>query len=142
MLSLPSHQHLRTLSTHSGPLTHLSTLIRTPDLGTPDVDKWPPIEVKPFERMRVGKTARYAQEVTMSLRPGPHDSLLDALRPIRERSIIVAQGGAGERTAQQLADVIAENKRLRTSLERAVKINDQMWKGVVDLQLVKIDRYE
>ena len=30
--SLPAHQHLRTLSSHQSPITHISTLLRPPDL--------------------------------------------------------------------------------------------------------------
>lgn len=69
--SLPSHQHLRTILTHSGsPITHLSTLLRPADLvghlglgedsrgGMGGKDEWTVMEVKQFERMRVGKKER------------------------------------------------------------------------------------
>ncbi|KAJ9116354.1 hypothetical protein QFC22_004795 [Naganishia vaughanmartiniae] len=72
--SLPSHQHLRTITSHTGvPVTHLSTLTRPPDLvgsvslrdaanaatstsgGLAGAGAWPVIEVRQFERMKVVK---------------------------------------------------------------------------------------
>lgn len=98
-------------------------------------DSWPVIEIKPLERMRMGRTAKDVQEVTMMLRPHPALSLLDDLRPPRQKQFVSIDAAAstGE---DQLADVLAENKRLRASLDKAVKINDKMWTGIVDLHLL------
>ena len=138
IFSLPSHQLTRTLSPHAGTITHLSTLLRPPDLGlSSGADKWPSIEVKPFERMRVGKTARDVQEITVSLRPTIQHDLLPSVRPKKAQVIGTVAGGAGARTNDHLADVIEENRRLRADLDRAIRINDKMWNGVVDLHLAK-----
>lgn len=96
------------------------------------------MDVKPLERMRMGKPARDVQEVTMMIRPTSAVSV-DSLRPARPKAThaaAVADTGAGD----QLAEIMAENKRLRASLEKAVKINDKMWEGIVDLHLVPKDQ--
>ena len=96
------------------------------------------MDVKPLERMRMGKPARDVQEVTMMIRPTSAVSV-DSLRPARPKAThaaAVAATGAGD----QLAEIMAENKRLRASLEKAVKINDKMWEGIVDLHLVPKDQ--
>jgi pre-rRNA-processing protein IPI3 len=36
----------------------------------------------------------------------------------------------------RLVELMAENKKLRASLDKAVKINDKMWNGIVDLHLI------
>ena len=140
--ALPSHQHLRTLASHAGPITHLSTLLRPADLvggtSTAKTENWPILDVKAFERMRVGRTAKDVQEVTMLLRPNPLIASLDCLRPAEAPSFGTSAQPAtsGTGTEEQIAQLMAENKRLKASLDRATKINDKMWSGIVDMHLV------
>ncbi|ORY26263.1 WD40-repeat-containing domain protein [Naematelia encephala] len=140
--SLPSHQHLRAISSHGSPITHLSTLPRPPDLvGTSfKPEDWPAMEVKPFERMRVGKPAREVQETTLLLRPSPAAiDRLEALHPPRSWKdyapppIVTASDG------DNMAEILADNKRLKAQLDRAVRINEKMWTAVVDLKMTESD---
>ncbi|ORX39063.1 WD40-repeat-containing domain protein [Kockovaella imperatae] len=137
ILSIPSHQLVRTLNL-SGPVTHLSTMLRPPDLGVSNPDRWTPLEVKAFERLRVGKSNREAQDVVMALGPSTKHELLTSLRPPRARGSMARGSGDVhiQKTNEHLAEILDENKRLRASLDKAVKINDKMWKGVVDLHLM------
>ena len=78
LYDIPSHQLLRTISTHKGlSIAHLETMIKPPDLighinldfraGTADTRDVIPVKpVVPFRRMRDAK-ARDAHEVTMML---------------------------------------------------------------------------
>ena len=78
LYDIPSHQLLRTISTHKGlSIAHLETMIKPPDLighisldfrvGTMDTKDIIPVKpVMPFQRMRDAK-ARDAHEVTMML---------------------------------------------------------------------------
>jgi pre-rRNA-processing protein IPI3 len=43
--------------------------------------------------------------------------------------------GVAETSSDKVAELEAENKKLKASLERAVKINEKMWKGIVDERL-------
>ncbi len=132
--SLPSHQHMRTIAAHAGPITHLSTMLRPPDLvgstHAPKQDAWTVMEIKALERIRAGRAARDVQESTILLRPSGGFTL-DGLRPDRPRT---ALSGTGQEAAvsNQLAELIPENKKLRAGLERAVQINEKMWHGMVD----------
>ena len=137
--ALPSHQHLRTLSSHSGPITHLSVLLRPPDLvgasGQTKSDEWPLMEIKPFERMRAGAAARDMREVGIVLRSKGTESALEKLR-LQPKS----QGGARAAesttdTSTQIANLESENKKLKASLDRAMKVNEKMWAGVVNMKL-------
>lgn len=135
--SLPSHQHMRTIAAHAGPITHLSTMLRPPDLvgstHAPKQDAWPIMEIKPLERIRAGRAARDVQESTILLRPSGQESL-SGLRPGRPAVVF---GGPGQDAAvsNQLAELMAENQKLRAGLERAVQINEKMWHGMVDMGL-------
>ena len=133
--SLPSHEYLRTITSHSSPITHLSTLLRPPDLvGTGvKLEAWPIMEIKPLERSRLGKTARDVHAVTLLLRPS-HTAELKSLRSLRPPTIAGARETEIE-SSDKFAELAAENKRLRAGLDRAVKINERMWDGIVDLQL-------
>jgi hypothetical protein len=103
--SLPSHQHLRTITSHIGvPITHLSTLVRPPDLvgsvslrdaanaatmsvgGIVGAGAWPVKEVKQFERMKVVKrdAARQMGDVGVMLRPLVGFSELDELDTLED----------------------------------------------------------
>lgn len=135
--ALPSHQHLRTLSSHSSPITHISTLLRPSDLiGTTTGRKeaLPIMEIKPLERMRTGRVAREVQECTLVLGQ-KGSSRLESLRPPTRTMFASPSAGVAETSADKVAELEAENKKLKASLERAVKINEKMWKGIVDERL-------
>lgn len=133
--SLPSHQHLRTLTVHAGPISHVSTMSMPPDLvGRPfRNDEWAVMDIKNLERMRAGRSARDAQEVSILLRPAGFERV-DALRKAPSAGGIVST----PRDKEEVADTAAlheEIKRLKTALGKAVKLNEKMWNGVVDLKL-------
>jgi pre-rRNA-processing protein IPI3 len=136
--ALPSHQHLRTLSSHSSPITHISTLLRPSDLiGTTSGRKegLPVMEIKPLERVRAGRIAREVQDCTLVLGQ-KGSSRLDKLRPAHTTIVAApAAGLAAETSSDRVAELEAENKKLKANLERAVKINEKMWKGIVDERL-------
>ncbi|KAJ9099166.1 hypothetical protein QFC21_004046 [Naganishia friedmannii] len=102
--SLPSHQHLRTITSHVGvPITHLSTLTRPPDLvgsvslrdaanaattsgGIVGAGAWPVMDVKQFERIKVVKrdATRQMGDIGVMLRPLVDFSELDKLDTLDE----------------------------------------------------------
>ncbi|GHJ90405.1 hypothetical protein NliqN6_6807 [Naganishia liquefaciens] len=101
--ALPSHQHLRTITSHVGvPVTHLSTLIRPPDLvgsvslrdaanaatsshGVVAPGAWPVKEIKQFERMKVIKRdARHTGDLGILLRPHVDFSEIDDLDTLEQ----------------------------------------------------------
>ena len=140
--ALPSHQHLRTISAHAqtGAISHISTMLCPPDLvGRPfRADEWAVMEIRNLERMRVGRAAKDAQEVVVVL-PGASGNFaaVDALRG-HGAELQVQLGGRGRVERQEEEDTAAlqaEVKRLRAALGRAVKLNEKMWNGVVDLKL-------
>jgi pre-rRNA-processing protein IPI3 len=47
---------------------------------------------------------------------------------------------AVDSSADRLAELEAENKKLKANLERAVKINEKMWSGIVDAKLAEPER--
>jgi hypothetical protein len=65
-------------------------------------DAWPAPEIKPLERMRMGRTARDVQEVTMTLRPTPA-STLDALRGPRSKQLASSSSSVALPGDDQLA---------------------------------------
>lgn len=136
--ALPSHQHIRTISSHSGPITHLSALLRPPDLfgSSSKSDAWQLSEIKPFERMRARST-KDIQDVPILLRPTRTQARIDSVRAKRPQNLMMnhSDGSAQARDAE--AELALENQRLRAALDRAVKINQHMWNGIVDMQLVK-----
>lgn len=137
--ALPSHQHLRTLSSHSSPVTHISTTIRPPDMIGSQVakkDEWPLMEIKPLERMRAGRVAREVQEATIVLGRRQTDRL-NSLRPSGSAPLVAATraGGIEASSSDRVAELEAENKRLKANLDKAVKLNEKMWNGIVDMRL-------
>lgn len=138
--SLPSHQHIRTISTHRGAISHLSTLPSPPDLvGKPvRADDWAVMDVRNLERMRTSRGAKDAQEVGVLLRPTSRTDLLNTLRasPSRNSSGGVARPGHSAQTAD-VAALQDEIRRLKGALDKAVKINEKMWSGVVDVKLTQ-----
>lgn len=146
--ALPSHQHLRTLSSHSSPITHISTLLRPQDMvgsaGQSSMsmsmskrDEWPIMEIKALERMRAGRVAREVQECTIVLGK-KSDQKVKALLPNNSNSTLGSishSTGGGESNSDRVAELEAENKRLKSNLDKAVKLNEKMWSGIVDLRL-------
>lgn len=133
--SLPSHQHLRTLSPHAGPVTHLSTLLRPADLvGSVGAksEEIPIMEIKPLDRLK-HRSPQESHELTVLLRPSTSTSypasLLSDLRlppraPLtklggRQQAVV---GNAGT-TGEQMERLLAENKRLKAAFDRAEKIS-------------------
>ncbi|WWC97842.1 hypothetical protein V866_004729 [Kwoniella sp. B9012] len=152
LYSLPSHQHLRTLNSHNGPITHLSTLLKPVDLITSSggavsggVEQWPIMEIKNFERMKSQNhksnhtiTIKLPQNNLTAISTSTLFSQLDDLRPQTKKSISGGQSNGVEQ--DQLEALLAENKRLRTSLDKATKINEKMWNGIVDMKLANGDQ--
>ncbi|OXG31405.1 pre-rRNA-processing protein IPI3 [Cryptococcus neoformans Bt15] len=145
--SLPSHQHLRTLSPHAGPVTHLSTLLRPADLvGSVGAksEEIPIMEIKPLDRLK-HRSLQESHEPTVLLRPSTSTSypasLLSDLRlppraPLsklggRQQAVV---GNAGT-TGEQMERLLAENKRLKAAFDRAEKINEKLWDKVMDVKL-------
>lgn len=95
------------------------------------------MEIKPLERMRMGKTDRDVQEVTILLHPS-RAAELESLRPARPQ-LLAGERSNDTESSGKLAAVMADNKQLRSCLDRAVKINERMWNGIVDLQLSQPD---
>ena len=92
------------------------------------------MEIKALERMRAGRVAREVQECTLVLGQRG-SSRLKSLRPESRVATITAAPGAAESNSERLAELEAENKKLKANLERAVKINEKMWNGIVDIKL-------
>lgn len=138
--ALPSHQHIRTLSSHAGAISHLSTMLRPPDLvGTPQSSVWPLMEIRPFERTKAGARIKEAHDVGIVLQANAHTALLDELRLPGRRRLANLGTSAPTGEADRLAELEAENQKLRLSLERALKINDQMWNGLVDRKIAQVE---
>jgi pre-rRNA-processing protein IPI3 len=98
------------------------------------------MEIRNLERMRVGRAAKDAQEVSVLLRSGPADhARVDRLRGSGSRTAPTEtfRATAPSRTDAEVdsAALQHEVKRLRTALDRAVKLNEKMWNGVVDLKM-------
>lgn len=134
--SLPSHQHVRTLSSHGGAITHLSTLTYPPDLvGKPfRAEDWAIMDIKNLERMRASRTAQDSQEVSIILRPSKVSDRLLSLRG----GVVASSPSARpveNGTQDDTAALHNEIKRLRTALDKAVKTNEKMWNGIVDLKM-------
>jgi pre-rRNA-processing protein IPI3 len=93
------------------------------------------MEIKPLERVRAGRIAREVQDCTLVLGQ-KGSSRLDKLRPAHTTIVAApAAGLAAETSSDRVAELEAENKKLKANLERAVKINEKMWKGIVDERL-------
>jgi pre-rRNA-processing protein IPI3 len=107
------------------------------------------MEVKSFERIPAGAQSRESRDVPIALGGIGNVGLLDSLRVnagvggvgdgMGSRVVVgSAQGSGGQAdTASQIAALESETKRLRASLERAIKVNDTMWKGVVQMKLAE-----
>ena len=92
------------------------------------------MEIKALERMRAGRVAREVQECTLVLGQ-KGSSRIESLRPKSGVVATTVAPGAVESNSDRLAELEAENKKLKANLERAVKINEKMWNGIVDIKL-------
>jgi pre-rRNA-processing protein IPI3 len=97
------------------------------------------MEIKALERMRAGRVPREVQECTLVLGQ-KGSSRLESLRPISRNIASPQISGVGESNSERLAELEAENKKLKANLERAVKINEKMWNGIVDIKLADQER--
>ncbi|ODN91469.1 pre-rRNA-processing protein IPI3 [Cryptococcus wingfieldii CBS 7118] len=136
--SLPSHQHLRTLSPHAGPVTYLTTILRPFDLvGTVGMkgEEMPIMEVKSFERMK-GRAAKEAHDPVLLVRPPSSEmaTLLGGLKPTEARQKIGGRAADGN-MEEQMEELAKENQRLREAVDRASRINEKMWTGILDSKL-------
>ncbi|WWC91336.1 uncharacterized protein L201_006279 [Kwoniella dendrophila CBS 6074] len=163
LYSLPSNQHLRTLNSHQGPITHLSTMLKPVDLfasinnnnsntgggnKTSILEEYPIMEIKNFERTKSSKqnlnlnhqvVIKLPQNnVSSSISSSTLLSQLDDLGPKSKKSLIGGKGNAIEQ--DQFESLLAENKRLKSSLEKATKINEKMWNGIVEMKLSNGDQ--
>lgn len=111
-------------------------------MGTKE-EGWPVIEVKPFERMRVGKKERDEQEVGILLGQKSQFDVLDEFDIVDDNAPEeyawtrttglngMQAAGNGEEQQGKIDDLQAEVVKLQAQLKRAKEINDEMWKGVV-----------
>ncbi|KAF8817499.1 pre-rRNA-processing protein IPI3 [Phlegmacium glaucopus] len=156
LYDIPSHQLLRTISTHRGlSITHLETMIKPPDLighisldfrvGTADTKDIIPVKpVVPFQRMRDAK-ARDAHEVTMML-PSHNTSHLyiDEASSYSTEELLcdhayfvqplaaVKNGDLDSASLKsKVSELESEVESLRGQLCKAKDINDAMWDTVV-----------
>ncbi|OSD03072.1 WD40 repeat-like protein [Trametes coccinea BRFM310] len=149
---IASHQQLRTLSSHKGmAITHLSTMLRPPDLvghvsltlstgAAGDArDNIPVRPVTPFQRIRDAK-ARETHEVSLIL---PHNSTpvgtffsYSREELIKDHAFFVQPSAVGPEAAgvslqSRVSELEGEVTRLREQLGKAKGINDVMWETVV-----------
>lgn len=163
--ALPSHQLVRTLTTHVGsPVSHLSTMLKPPDMAadiggvslaasaaaSSGVGKtnaggsgWPVMEVRAFERMRVGRKERDVQEVSVMLRPitgdqrraieglGGEDDREEDVRSLRCAARHTASA-ANVGPSRRVDELEAQVEQLQSELLRAKQVNERMWTKIVD----------
>ena len=92
------------------------------------------MEVKNLERARSKDLTK--PQVYMTLRPSAATPTVNSIRPSPQTTFLSSQP-SGLGGGEQLAEAMAENKRLREDLDKAVKLNKRMWNGVVELELLK-----
>jgi len=122
--------------------------------GAGKEDAWPVMDVKPFERMRVGKKEREEQQIGILLGPKKEFDLLDEFDVDYEDEGMRRSGGGGsaygtitttttpagqEDQQGKIDDLQSEVTRLQDQLRRAKEINDEMWKGVVKRSFDDVD---
>lgn len=109
--------------------------------GSGKGDDWSIMEIKPLERMRAGRVAREVQESTIILGRRTGDRLRELAGSRSGTNSLVsstAQSTGGiESNSDRVAELEAENKRLKANLDKAVKLNEKMWSGIVDLRLAE-----
>ncbi|KAI4529027.1 WD40 repeat-like protein [Schizophyllum commune Loenen D] len=145
---IPSHQLLRTITTHKGfTVTHLATMLKPPDLvghvslsmsaGDPK-DVVPVRPVAAFQRMRDAK-ARTAHEIATLLPPSARaaDIAYSEDEMLRDHAFFLqpAQTSGGQQDAVTLqarvTDLEGEVAALREQLGKAKGVNDMMWDNIV-----------
>ncbi|KAJ7035634.1 WD40 repeat-like protein, partial [Mycena alexandri] len=146
---IPSHQLLRSISTHKGfSITHLATMLKPPDLighvslsiqAGPSSDNIPVRHVAPFQRMRDPKS-RDAHDITMLLPVQDNvyedeGSIYSAEALLRDHEFFVQPAASGGQDAISLQSKVNELEtevaRLREQLGKAKGVNDVMWETVV-----------
>ncbi|KAJ6504901.1 hypothetical protein C8R47DRAFT_1104131 [Mycena vitilis] len=143
---IPSHQLLRSISTHKGfSITHLAT---PPDLighvnlsinAGQSSDAIPVRHIAPFQRMRDAKS-REAHDITMILPVQDNvyedeGSIYTAGALLREHDFFVQPAGSAGPDVVSLQSKVNELEtevaRLREQLGKAKGVNDIMWETVV-----------
>ncbi|EKM81805.1 hypothetical protein AGABI1DRAFT_118875 [Agaricus bisporus var. burnettii JB137-S8] len=155
----PSHQLVRTISTHKGfSITHLTSFLKPLDLighisldlnvgSISDArDALPAKPVQPFQRMKDSKS-REAHEVTMFLQPNPtlpqnnpaefnyEEFLRDHasfVRPFSDQNGSMGSSAFESSAANdKISELEAQVAQLKEQLGKAKGINDAMWDSVV-----------
>ncbi|KAJ7113691.1 WD40 repeat-like protein [Mycena crocata] len=148
---IPSHQLLRSISTHKGySITHVETMLKPPDLighvslsmhagHSTIADTIPVKHVAPFQRMRDAKS-REAHDVTMMLPVQDNvyedeGSIYTPEALLRDHDFFVQPAAPAGQDAVSLQSKVneleAEVARLREHLGKAKGLNDVMWETVV-----------
>ncbi|KAJ7918789.1 WD40 repeat-like protein [Mycena leptocephala] len=146
---IPSHQLLRSISTHKGlSITHLATMLKPPDLighvnlsinAGHSSDTVPVRHVAPFQRMRDAKS-REARDITMMLPVQDNvyedeGSIYTPEALLRDHDFFVQPAGSAGQDAVSLQSKVNELEtevaRLREQLGKAKGVNDIMWETVV-----------
>ncbi|KAL0064415.1 Pre-rRNA-processing protein ipi3 [Marasmius tenuissimus] len=151
---IPSHQLMRTITTHKGfSITYLSTLLKPVDLighisltlnvgsSADSRDAIPVHPVVPFQRIRDMKT-RELHEVSMILPTQDHvyddesafyseDSLLRDQAYFQQTSASLDRGHDTVALQSRVAELEAEVSLLRGQLGQAKGVNNLMWENVV-----------
>ncbi|KAI0320863.1 WD40-repeat-containing domain protein [Amylostereum chailletii] len=149
LYDVPSHQLLRTITSHKGSrITHLETLLKPPDLvghvslsltAGVDRDAIPVRPVVAFQRMREAK-AREAHEIAMLLpvqkKPTPDTITTYSDEEISQDYAFFIQPSATDTVGaaslqSRVTELEDEVTRLRTQLSHAKGVNDVMWETVV-----------
>ncbi|KAG6850785.1 hypothetical protein H0H93_008823 [Arthromyces matolae] len=155
---IPSHQLLRSISTHKGFLiTHLATMLKPPDLighinlnlsvgnAADAKDVIPVRHVAPFQRMRDSKT-REAHAVTLLLPPQKYthkdewshssdEFYRDHAFFVQPSSTASLPGTDNLTLKSKVEDLEAEVDQLREQLGRAKTVNNLMWDNIVQKTL-------
>ncbi|KAF9531734.1 WD40 repeat-like protein [Crepidotus variabilis] len=152
---IPSHQLIRTISTHKGvPISHVQTMIKPPDLighisleiqiGSDTKDVIPVKPIVPFQRTRDVKS-REAHEIAVMLPYYKKISKRDTLdygldEMLRDHSFFIQPledtlNGSGHVDPLSLklrvSELESEVERLKEQLGKAKGVNDAMWDTVV-----------
>ncbi|KAH9479497.1 Pre-rRNA-processing protein IPI3 [Psilocybe cubensis] len=156
LYDVPSHQLLRTISTHKGmSIAYLSTMIKPPDLightnlefgpgnSTDTKDFLPVKPIMPFQRMRDPKT-REAHEISLIL-PSTRNGYRDEFSSYSQEEFLrdysyfvepssISKAGTSDSLAlkTKVEELESEVEKLRSQLSKAKGVNDAMWDTVVN----------
>ncbi|RDB23532.1 Pre-rRNA-processing protein IPI3 [Hypsizygus marmoreus] len=156
---IPSHQLLRTISTHKGlTITYLATMLKPPDLvghinlsltvgsSSDTKDVIPVKPISPFQRMRDPKT-REAHDIAILLPPQRtfsedeasaydiEELLRDHAFFVQPSTIATSPGTDTVSLKMKIDDLETEVAQLREQLGKAKSVNDAMWDTVVQRAL-------